>query len=197
MGGYAPEPGALVGVPFWPRFGARLLDLLVHYVISFGAGVIIGIFLAISASLNHTPLQPLIARTTSLSALTFIAAILGAMLYHVISEGGHGSSLGKLALGLVVLQEDGTPCRMGAALVRSLAYYVDALFFGIIAYVAMQKSPLQQRYGDQWAHTVVVRRSQVAPERLRSSGRFLGVLFLAAAADAALLLLTYAIKLVS
>ena len=41
-------------------------------------------------------------------------------------------------LSMVVVQEDGSPCRIGSALIRSLAYLIDSLFFGAIAYFAMQ-----------------------------------------------------------
>jgi hypothetical protein len=44
--GYTGAPGGLEGVPFWPRVGARLIDLVVHYVIAVASGVIFGTLLA-------------------------------------------------------------------------------------------------------------------------------------------------------
>jgi uncharacterized RDD family membrane protein YckC len=196
FGGYAAQPGALEGVPFWPRVGARVVDLIVHYVANFGAQVIFGLMLFIVAGMKGTPVHTLVVKAEGLKVLTFVAALLGQVAYHTICEGVHGSTLGKLALGMVVVQEDGTPCRLRPALIRSMGYFVDSLVFGLVAYLAMQKSAQEQRHGDQWAHTVVVKRAQVAPEYLRSSGRFVAVLLLAMMADAALLMAGYAIKMV-
>jgi hypothetical protein len=50
---------------------------------------------------------------------------------------------------------------MKQALLRSLAYYFDGLFFGLVAYSSMKQSPLNQRYGDRWAHTVVIRAKEL------------------------------------
>ena len=58
---------------------------------------------------------------------------------------------------------------MKPALLRSLAYYLDALVFGAVGYLEMQKTLMQQRHGDRWAKTIVVRTSQV-PEISKRSG---------------------------
>jgi len=50
----------------------------------------------------------------------------------------------------------------------------------------MQKTYQEQRYGDQWARTVVAKRASIIPEQLRSDGRFLTTLMLAVMTDAAL-----------
>jgi uncharacterized RDD family membrane protein YckC len=106
-----------------------------------------------------------------------------------ICEGFHGSTLDKLVLGLVVVQEDGSCCQPGPALIRSLAYFIHGLFFGLVGYFNMQKNPRQQRHGDEWAHTIVGRRAAVAPQNLRSAGHFVMVFLLAAMADGALLMI--------
>jgi len=45
-----------------------------------------------------------------------------------------------------------------------LCYQVDALFFTLIGYTAMQGNAQPQGYGDRWAHAVVARRSSLADE---------------------------------
>src|SRR5258708_37280109 len=82
----------------------------------------------------------------------------------------------------------GSPCGFGPAVIRNLAYFIDALFFGLIGYMAMQKSPQQQRYGDQWAHTLVAKRALIPPQSLRDGGRFAVPLLLAIAVDILVLL---------
>ena len=54
FGGYATEPGGLAGVSFWPRLAARVIDLVVHYCVSFAAGIFFTILLA-AASGGHIP----------------------------------------------------------------------------------------------------------------------------------------------
>ncbi|HKH45446.1 MAG TPA: RDD family protein [Thermoanaerobaculia bacterium] len=117
------------------------------------------------------------------------------MLYLVVSTAGHGSSLGKLLLGIVVLEETGRPCSWLQAWKREILYFVDAFFFGLIAYSQMSKSPREQRLGDEWADTVVVHRRSAPHRSLRSGLHFAGVFFFAAFADVLALATPFAIQL--
>jgi uncharacterized RDD family membrane protein YckC len=184
LGGYLGPEGGLQGVSFWPRVGARVIDLIVHYCVSFFAGILFVILLAAASGGHISPVLFFKMRHTGFTG--FFLALLGSVAYHVICTSIHGSSLGKLALSMVVVQEDGSPCRFGPAVIRELGYFVDALFFGLIGYFAMQKTPQEQRHGDEWAHTVVCKRSSLAPEKLGGTGRFILGLMLALMADAAL-----------
>jgi uncharacterized RDD family membrane protein YckC len=85
------------------------------------------------------------------------------MLYHAFSEGVGGASLGKAVLGLRVKSEELRPAGVWRGVVRSLAYYIDAIFFGAVAYSAMSDSRWLQRHGDKWAGTVVVRAASLSP----------------------------------
>ncbi|MBZ5520775.1 MAG: hypothetical protein LAP21_00820 [Acidobacteriia bacterium] len=60
----------------------------------------------------------------------------------------------------------------------------------------MQKTLQQQRYGDQWAHTVVCKRSSVAQQNLRSGGQFALAFILGMMADGALIGVCLLIKLI-
>lgn len=192
---YLGQPEGLPGVSFWPRVAARVIDFLFHYIVGFCGGILIGLMLAIVAALHHTSVRALLAHRTSGKIAPFVFALLGSIALEAICEGFHGSTPGKFALSIVVVQEDGTPCRPGSAWIRSFAYFVDALFFGLIGYFNMQKNPQEQRHGDEWAHTVVCRRSSVAPQNLRGVGQFALVLFFAAMVDAALIILGTVINL--
>jgi len=62
-------------------------------------------------------------------------------------------------------------------MIRSLAYYIDALLFAMPAYSSMSNSPLNQRYGDRWGKTVVVKIKEITPESRRPLAIFfLGLL---------------------
>jgi hypothetical protein len=54
------------------------------------------------------------------------------------------------------------PCTLRGAILRNLGYYVDAFFFGMVAYGSMSRSPMQQRLGDKWGRTVVVKVASLA-----------------------------------
>lgn len=185
--GYAGKPGAIIGVGFWPRAGARIIDMVVHYLVGLLTGFAIGILILIYALATAQPVAPLIQKLGHMGVAGFIGSLLGSLAYHTICESAHGSTLGKLLLSFVVVQEDGSPCKFRAAAVRSLAYLVDALFFGVVGYFAMNKSPQQQRHGDEWAHTIVCKRSQVQPANLRPGSRFAWVFCLAIVVDAFLM----------
>jgi len=184
FGGYASEEVGLAGVTFWPRAGARLIDYVLHYCVTYVAGFLFSIFV-IAASGGHMPLWVL-ARFRHPGLFGFIPGVAGFLVYNVVCVSMHGSTLGKRLLSMVVVQDNGTRCRMVPAIIRELAYFVDSLFLGLVGYLAMQHTYQEQRYGDQWAHTVVTKRARVIPEQLRSDGRFVLALMLAVMTDAAL-----------
>ena len=183
---YSGEPGALPGVSFWPRVWARVIDLIVHYAITFCSGIFFGLLVGIAAGLQHRPAS--LAHRHPSGVALFIMGLLGSIVFEAICEGVHGSTPGKRLLGMTAVQEDGSPCRLGPAFIRSFAYLIDGLFFGLIGYFNMQKTPQQQRHGDEWAHTIVCRRSVVAPQNLRGGGRFVLAFCLAVMVDSALVI---------
>ena len=195
LAAYTGVHEGLTGVPFWPRAGARIIDLIVHYVVSWCAAFAFGIMLAIAV--GGGPSATVVAKLRHNGIMGFLLALIGYASYHTICEGLHGSSVGKRMLSLVVIQEDGSPCRFPSAVIRSFAYFIDALFFGLIGYFAMQKTPQEQRLGDEWAHTIVCKRSQGAVENLRDGGTFLMALLLAVMCDAAFVLLSLLLKIMA
>ena len=183
FGGYNSSTG-LQGVGFWPRFAARIIDNIVHLSVGVACGVVIGVGTAIYAAASEQPFEPLAAKLGATTLSTYAFSLLGALGYQTICEGMAGSSVGKRMLGFTVIREDGGLCTLGSALIRSLSYFLDSLALGVVAYLAMKRSPLQQRHGDSWAHTVVVHRKKLAPEQRRGIGRFLLALSLGLLFDA-------------
>ncbi len=197
FGGYAAPSDDITGVSFWPRAVARVIDLITHLVIATGTYFLFGVLLAIAAGLTGQPPALLVAKLGNNHVLNFVFALLGSIAYETLCEGLHGSTLGKIVLSMVVVQEDGSPCRLKSALVRSLGYFVDSLFFGIVGYFAMQRTTRNQRYGDDWAETVVCKRSAVPAGNLRGAGRFTLGLLLGAMADSALITVGLVIAIMS
>jgi len=187
------EPGGLRGVAFWPRAFARIIDLAFHYSVTAATGFFFGIMLVVAAGGRVAP--QVLVRLRKASVGGFLLVLLGSVAYEVICEAMHGSTFGKLLLGMVVVQEDGAPCTPKAAIIRSFAYFVDGLFFGLIAYSAMSQSPQEQRLGDEWAGTVVCKKEDVPHESLRGLGRFALGLFFAILIDSGFAMLALLLKL--
>ena len=83
--------------------------------------------------------------------------------YNVLFEVfGHGATPGKKALGLRVMNANGTPVGWQGSLIRNLIRFVDALpgcyAFGCIAVLLSRQF---QRFGDLAAGTIVVYRPRV------------------------------------
>jgi uncharacterized RDD family membrane protein YckC len=95
------------------------------------------------------------ALTTGLVILFTVLVIVG---YPVIFETvSRGRSLGKLALGLRVVSEDGGPERFRQALFRGLAGFVEFwLFFGAPALITSLVNQQGKRLGDVFAGTIVI-----------------------------------------
>jgi uncharacterized RDD family membrane protein YckC len=166
--------------------------MAVTFALALFMGVLAGIVLAVIRVLQHQPVRPAVSAASGWSlALSFVAAVA----FHALAEGIHGSTPGKMMLGLTVLDSAGGFCKPGAALVRELAYFVDALFFGIVAYLSMKDSALRQRLGDKWAGTVVVRRRSLQPTQRRSTGRFIAAVAASCLAYGALILASFLARL--
>lgn len=182
------------GAGFWHRALARVLDLLIHAMAAFVAMIPTAIVLRVFAALTHRDLQVMLERLQKFSILGGVLSIIGSFLYHAISEGLHGSSLGKRICGLVVLSENRTPCSMRAAFGRSAAFYIDGMFFGAIAAGSMSDSPMRQRLGDKWNHIIVQRRRDAPATSLRSGSRFFAVTVAACALDVAILCVGFILR---
>ena len=159
---------------FWIRVAARLMDtaftgLLAGFV---GEGLRVVLILADRSDLISTNWE---YPTRGLGLTPVACFVLAGFLYRVFCEGLYGTTLGKLCCGLCVISEDGRPSTVKGAVIRNLAYILDSQFFGGVAYTSMKNSPLNQRYGDVWGRTAVIKSREVASETKRS----LATLFLA------------------
>jgi uncharacterized RDD family membrane protein YckC len=79
--------------------------------------------------------------------------------YYILMEGYLGQTVGKILLGIKVVQE-GTGKAPGykAAIIRTLYRLVDGLASYLVAFVAVVATEKRQRLGDIVAHTLAVRK---------------------------------------
>jgi uncharacterized RDD family membrane protein YckC len=180
--------GLSSGAGFWIRALARIIDIVYGNLLGLISGFLAGIVLVVLEIIGFV--SPGWAyRIQPRSFVIMGLSILGAFLYHTLCEGIHGASLGKLICGLRVIQEDGRSSTLLGAVVRSLGWFVDAFFFGLVAYSSMAKSPLNQRYGDVWGKTIVVKKKDFPVSNERTTLHFIAGLFLGTASWIVMLIL--------
>jgi uncharacterized RDD family membrane protein YckC len=86
------------------------------------------------------------------------AFLLVALAYFVVLEKVWGGTLGKKALGMVVVMEDGTPISWGPSLLRNILRIIDGFLFYLVGVIFVWTSPRKQRLGDRVGKTVVVKK---------------------------------------
>lgn len=78
--------------------------------------------------------------------------------YYIYLEGNYGQTIGKMALNIVVVAEDGEPIEYEKAAIRTVLRIVDALPFAyLVGIILILVTDRKQRLGDIAADTVVVR----------------------------------------
>jgi len=84
---YIGKPGALEGVSFWPRVGARLIDLVFHFGMGRCSGYIFGFLTILVVRATHS--RPLLIALRGMhgSWIVFIFAVFGAIAMETVCEG--------------------------------------------------------------------------------------------------------------
>lgn len=98
----------------------------------------------------------LIAGAVSIVPLVGWVAGLGYMITRDALPFLNGQSVGKKALKIRAVTEEGKPLTndWGPAIVRAIVLYIP--FFWIVELIVMNGNPQLQRLGDQWAKTKVI-----------------------------------------
>jgi uncharacterized RDD family membrane protein YckC len=137
----------IVDVPV-ARFPSRMVAILIDVAVQFVALVILGIVIGVASGLNG-------AWGSVVLLTSWIAVIVG---YPVIFETlSRGKSLGKLAMGLRVVSDDGSPERFRQALVRALAGVLEIWTpLCSVALITSLLSAKGKRLGDLFAGTFVI-----------------------------------------
>jgi uncharacterized RDD family membrane protein YckC len=178
----APVTDKSPSAGFGIRLLARIIDWVFRYFIGFAAAILAAIVLTILGT-SGVIAPGWQERLQDAGFAVVLFGILGDIAYHSFCEGIHGATLGKLCCGICVVTKDFKPSNLKGATIRSLGFLLDAMFFGLIGYNSMSGSPLNQRYGDVWGKTVVVKVKKLSPESRRSSTRFIVGLLVGAGCD--------------
>mgnify|MGYP002780753981 FL=1 len=143
---FAAEHRNNAAAPFAPRFWARAVDAFAIFVASVVGTGIAFTFAGLPPKGDHRALFQCVGWSS-----TIVAA--------AVSEAIAGITPGKEVLGLRVIRNDFDPPRFTQAFQRQLALFVDTMLFGLVAYLTMRGNPYEQRLGDRWARTYVVRKA--------------------------------------
>lgn len=130
---------------------------LASRAVAFGVDVLVQVVvLAVLYAVIFTRAEFDTALQVTVVLLVFILVVIGyPVLFETLSR---GRTLGKLAVGLKVVRDDGGPIRFRHALVRGLAgFFVDFwIVSGFVAVIVSLSSERGKRVGDFLAGTVVI-----------------------------------------
>ncbi len=154
----APEAGMRYqGVAI--RFVAILIDAIILAIIS---GLITAPFNTPSSiSVTNTTGIPMI--TTTPNPLAAVGALISAVigfLYYTGLQGAYSQTVGKMAVKIKVVREDGSKISYTDAAIRTILLLIDAIPYVIpylLGAILIWTSDRKQRLGDRAAHTVVVK----------------------------------------
>ncbi len=161
------------------RFLAFVIDLITYYAVALGANL--GLTALFRVVLNWIKFPIIMLPDGSgFGMLTYlIFGLLSMTSLKVICEGLSSQTLGKKITGLFVVMQDGRPCTLRAALIRSLAIHIDSLFWGLVGLIKMRNNPWKQRHGDVWGKTVVLSSNQEDFQQSGGRTTFLVAFFIA------------------
>ena len=135
---------------FWRRFVAYLIDYLIIGAGAFAVGFLIGIVAGVAGADD--------VKGGWLVAI-YVITIAGYYLYYAFMESSaNQATVGKIALGLKVADEEGNRISFGRALGRTVAKILSALIL-FMGFVMAGFTDRKQALHDKIAHTLVVKRS--------------------------------------
>jgi uncharacterized RDD family membrane protein YckC len=115
--------------------------------------ILLGIVGYLIASMTGSTTEAGFNLTGAPALLLFLIAIA----YYVVMEKTSGATLGKMAMKLKVVRQDGAALDWQASIVRNVLRIIDGLFFYLVGAIVVWVSKSKQRLGDMAAHTIVVR----------------------------------------
>jgi uncharacterized RDD family membrane protein YckC len=132
-----------------PRAVAFMIDVAFFTLIIFTVW-------AVAGGVNQTA-EDHLSITDPNTAATLLINI-ASLVYFGGLERAWGATIGKRMVGLRVAMLDGGPLTGRAVLMRTLGRFIDMLLLTpIVAAIMVWSSPTNQRLGDRWGGTIVIR----------------------------------------
>lgn len=151
---------------FWLRFVAYIIDYIIIWVVQ--AFIAIPILAAVGINfvqnsgnmenMNETEIFGMIAGiVAAASATALLTAILVILYYTFMESSKFQATVGKLALGLIVTDENGAPLDFVKALIRNVSKIISSMIL-LIGYIMAGFTEKKQALHDIIAKTLVVKK---------------------------------------
>jgi len=164
----APPSAGPPSAPLYQSVGIRFVATIVDLII---AGIIAEfvvfplqtpgqISVANVSVANATTLPTVSISSNPLAGLASVIAVLIFFVYYVVLEGAYGQTVGKMAVKIKVIREDGSKIDYAEAVVRNILRPIDLIPYVIpylLGAILIWSSDKRQRLGDRVAHTIVVK----------------------------------------
>ena len=136
-----------------PNIGNRFVAGLVDYIIIYG----------VTFFLIFTFGEPNDEGGYSLNGLPGLIPIIFWIIMTVGLEIGFGATIGNSLVGLKAIPKNGTNRKLtfGESFKRHLLDPIDMFFFGLIGIITIKNTDKNQRLGDIWGNTIVVKTSEL------------------------------------
>jgi uncharacterized RDD family membrane protein YckC len=149
--------------PHYRSVGIRFIAILVDFII---IGIISGLITApfhvpnVSVTVSNFTngsLQNVSVGSSALAASGGLISVIIMFLYFTVLQGAYGQTVGKMAVKIKVVKEDGTKIGYVDAFVRTLLLFVDFIpVLFLLGAILIWTSDKKQRLGDRAARTIVV-----------------------------------------
>ncbi len=149
--GIAPAAVAVEYAGFWRRMAALLLDGIIIWL----ALIILTFFFRFNPAFMRLALGSVFV--AAVSVILSLVIFLGPMLYYVLLTGLRGQTVGKMALGIRVVNERGDLPGLGRAALREIVgKLVSTIALGL-GFLWVAWDARKQGWHDKIARTVVIR----------------------------------------
>jgi len=142
----------------WRKIGATLIDYSIYFVFFFYYLKIFG---------EYNPVD----NSYSTHGWKGLPIIIFWVVYMILIENLTGATLGHHLFNLKVISTDGDETSFSQNLKRRLLDFIDILFWGIPALITIKNTEYNQRLGDLWAKTLVVKKDYVKFTSVYSGNR--------------------------
>lgn len=161
-----------VGKPFPIRTAASVIDYILSLVVFLPIEFLIIFLMRIVLNTYGRSAGVFFETAKTPYVLSLVLVTVLYLVYMVFFTWLSGTTPGKLLFNMRVATESGERVGLKASFIRSVAFFFDSLFFGMIAYIKM-KPPLYQRNGDILAKTIVVGKKDPIIKQKYSRWQFL------------------------
>jgi uncharacterized RDD family membrane protein YckC len=139
------------------RFVAILIDFIIISIISGIITAPLSVPMVTLSNFTNGNFQNVSVTPSILAPAGGLISVIIIFLYFTLLQGAYGQTVGKMAVKIKVLKDDGTKIGYVDAFVRTLLLYVDFIpVLFLLGAILIWTSDKKQRLGDRGARTIVV-----------------------------------------